>query len=152
MTIREHFPELATWTIRILATDLSHGVLAKAAAAQYSQIEINRGIPAPLLVKYFERQGLKWSIVEPIRRMVDFKQMNLAEPWPVLPRMDIIFLRNVLIYFDSETKKRILANVRSVLRPDGYLFLGGAETTINLDEGLERVPNQRAVTYRLRAA
>jgi chemotaxis protein methyltransferase CheR len=152
MIIREHFPALANWTLHILGTDLSEEVLAKARAAQYGQVEINRGVPAPLLVKYFERHGLRWTVVEPIRRMVEFRHMNLVAPWPALPRMDIVFLRNVLIYFDAETKKTILRKVRSLLQPDGYLFLGGAETTINLDDALERVPNEKAVTYRLRAA
>ena len=82
--------------------------------------------------------------------MIEFRQINLAEAWPPSPQMDIIFMRNVLIYFDVETKKAILGKVRRVLRPDGYLFLGGAETTLNLDDAFERVAFDRSGYYRLR--
>ena len=150
MLLREHFPELLTWNVRILATDLNEEVLAKARAGQYGQVEINRGLAAPMLMKYFTRDGLKWIISGDLRRMVDFQQMNLAAPWPTMPPIDVIFLRNVLIYFDAPTKKRILANARQLLRPDGVLFLGGAETTINLDDAFERMPHEKAAVYRLR--
>lgn len=103
-----------------------------------------------MLMKYFTRDGLKWIISGDLRRMVDFQQMNLAAQWPMMPQMDVIFLRNVLIYFDAPTKKRILANARQLLRPDGVLFLGGAETTINLDDAFERMPHEKAAVYRLR--
>lgn len=150
MLLREHFPELLNWNVRILATDLNEEVLAKARAGQYGQVEINRGLAAPMLMKYFTRDGLKWIISGDLRRMVDFQQMNLAARWPAMPQMDVIFLRNVLIYFDAPTKKRILANARQLLRPDGVLFLGGAETTINLDDAFERMPHEKAAVYRLR--
>lgn len=150
MLLREHFPELLTWNVRILATDLNEEVLAKARAGQYGQVEINRGLAAPMLMKYFTRDGLKWIISGDLRRMVDFQQMNLAARWPTMPSMDVIFLRNVLIYFDAPTKKKILANARQLLRPDGVLFLGGAETTINLDDAFERMPHEKAAVYRLR--
>jgi chemotaxis protein methyltransferase CheR len=150
MLLREHFPELLNWNVRILATDLNEEVLAKARAGQYGQVEINRGLAAPMLMKYFTRDGLKWIISGDLRRMVDFQQMNLAASWPAMPPMDVIFLRNVLIYFDAPTKKKILANARQLLRPDGVLFLGGAETTINLDDAFERMPHEKAAVYRLR--
>lgn len=150
MLLREHFPELLNWNVRILATDLNEEVLAKARAGQYGQVEINRGLAAPMLMKYFTRDGLKWIISGDLRRMVDFQQMNLAARWPAMPQMDVIFLRNVLIYFDAPTKKKILANARQLLRPDGVLFLGGAETTINLDDAFERMPHEKAAVYRLR--
>jgi chemotaxis protein methyltransferase CheR len=150
MLLREHFPELLNWNVRILATDLNEEVLAKARAGQYGQVEINRGLAAPMLMKYFTRDGLKWIISGDLRRMVDFQQMNLAARWPAMPPMDVIFLRNVLIYFDAPTKKKILANARQLLRPDGVLFLGGAETTINLDDAFERMPHEKAAVYRLR--
>ncbi len=150
MLLREHFPELLNWNVRILATDPNEEVLAKGRAGQYGQIESKRGLAAPLLMKYFTRDGLKWIISGDLRRMVDFQQMNLAARWPAMPPMDVIFLRNVLIYFDAPTKKRILANARALLRPDGVLFLGGAETTINLDDAFERMPHEKAAVYRLR--
>jgi chemotaxis protein methyltransferase CheR len=84
-----------------------------------------------------------------LRRGLEFKQMNLCAPWPSLPRMDIVFLRNVLIYFDAETKREVLAKVRRVLAPDGYLFLGAAETTLQCDGAFERVPRARANCYRV---
>ncbi len=150
MLLKEDFPQLASWNLRILGTDLNEEVLAKARAGRYGQIEMNRGLAAPLLLKYFSRDGLNWMISGDLRRMVEFQQMNLATPWPVMPRIDVVFLRNVLIYFDAETKKRILANVRGILRPGGRLFLGGAETTINLDDAYERVQHDKATIYRLR--
>jgi chemotaxis protein methyltransferase CheR len=148
MLIREHFPVLAGWKVRILGTDLSGEMVERARQGRYSQLEVNRGLPAPLLVKYFRRQGLEWQLSDEIRGMVEYRELNLNEPWPTLPPADLVFLRNVLIYFDVDTKRTILGRVRRVLRPDGYLFLGGAETTMNLDDAYQRVPIGRAVCYR----
>jgi chemotaxis protein methyltransferase CheR len=150
MLIRENFPQLLSWTIRILATDISSEVLTRARAGRYSQIEVNRGLPASLLVKYFQKRGSDWCLRDDIRQMVDHQILNLAGAWPPLPTIDIVMLRNVLIYFGVETKKTILAKVRRVLKPDGYLFLGGAETTFNLDDSFERVQLERATCYRVR--
>jgi chemotaxis protein methyltransferase CheR len=150
MLIRERFPQLASWSLRLMAADLSTEMLARAKAGRYSQLEVNRGLPAPYLVKYFRRQGVEWEISDEIRRMVELFPMNLAGQWPILPPLDIIFMRNVLIYFDLETKKSILSKVRRVLRPDGYLVLGGAETTFNRDESFERLTAGTAGWYRLR--
>lgn len=152
MLIKEHFPELASWTVRILATDLSTEVLAKAREGRYAQIEVNRGLPAPLLVKYFDRAGMGWQVKPELKRMVDFRPMNLITPWPSLPRMDVIFLRNVLIYFDLDTKRQIFGRIQQHLRPDGYLFLGAAETTVNVHDGFERLQLDKAGCYRLRGA
>lgn len=138
--LREHFPELAeSWRVRILATDLANRVLERAQAGVFSQLEINRGLPAALCVKYFRREGIEWRVHPKLRDLIEFREMNLVEPWPALPRMDVIFLRNVLIYFDTEAKKSILRRVRQALQPDGYLFLGAAETTLNLDDSFEWV-------------
>jgi chemotaxis protein methyltransferase CheR len=139
------------WRVRMLATDLSPAMLARTQAGIYSQFEVNRGLPAGLLVRHFRKQGLEWQIEEPLRRMVETRVVNLAVELPSMPSMDIIFLRNVLIYFDIATKRQILARVRRVLRPDGYLVLGGAETTLNLDDTFERVQIGRAPVYRLRS-
>lgn len=150
MLLHEHFGGLSGWSVDLLATDLSTAALEKAKQGRYTQLEVNRGLSARLLVKYFQRQGLDWQIADEIRRMVRFRPLNLIESWPSLPALDVIFLRNVLIYFDVATKKTILGKVRQLLRPDGYLFLGGAETTLNLDDRFERVNYQRAGCYRLR--
>jgi chemotaxis protein methyltransferase CheR len=125
--------------------------LLKAERGRYSQLEINRGLPAVLLSRYFTRQGIEWEIVKDIRDKVEFRSLNLADSWPTMPAMDIILLRNVLIYFDVEKKKQILAKVRRLLCRDGYMLMGGAETTLNLDENYERVRFENTAYYRLRS-
>jgi chemotaxis protein methyltransferase CheR len=152
MLLREHFPETAQWSVRIFATDLAQEVLERARAGVFTQLEVNRGLPAPLLVRYFRQDGTDWQITPEIRDMVQFEEMNLIEPWPALPDFDVVLLRNVLIYFDGESKQRVLRNLRQVLRPDGVLLMGGAETTLNLDDAYERLPIDRAGCFRLRAA
>jgi chemotaxis protein methyltransferase CheR len=147
--IREYFPELSGWTISFLASDLSREMLARAREARYNQIEVNRGLPANLLVKYFDQHGTHWQLKSSIAGMVQFQEINLARAWPVLPRMDLVLVRNVMIYFDIETKKAILARLTRVLKPDGYLLLGGAETTFNLDSSYRRVEAQKAGFYQL---
>ena len=104
-----------------------------------------------MLVRHFERAETDWRVVAPVRNMVRFKSLNLAESFDV-PQMDVVFLRNVLIYFDSATKSQVLQRVRRVLRPDGYLFLGGAETTLGLDDGFDRVSAGTCTVYRHRGA
>jgi chemotaxis protein methyltransferase CheR len=149
LTLREHFPELGDWDVNLLATDLSAEVLAKARAGKYTQLEANRGLPAALLVKYFHQQGTGWQLNDTVRRAVEFRELNLVRPWPALPKMDLVFLRNVMIYFDVETKKGILSRVAKVLNPGGYLVLGGAETTLNLDSAFRRVEALRGGYYQL---
>jgi chemotaxis protein methyltransferase CheR len=148
MIIREHFPELANWNVRIVATDISPSMLERTRQGRYSQLEVNRGCPATMLVKYFTRDGMHWVVNEDLRRMVSPQYLNLNERWPVMPQFDLVLLRNVLIYFDVPTKQQILAKVRQNLRPDGLLLLGGAETTMNLDANFERVPHGRSTWYR----
>lgn len=152
MTLMEHFPQLASWTVKITATDLSGEMVAKSRAGKYGQIEVNRGLPAHLLVKYFEKKGMEWQVKPEVQRWCEFRELNLIESWGPLPAMDVVFLRNVLIYFDVETKRAILGNVRKVLQPWGYLFLGGAETTINLGDVFERVQFDKAGCYRLKGS
>jgi chemotaxis protein methyltransferase CheR len=150
--LQENFPSLAGWSARIIGTDLSAEMVTRAREGRYSQLEVNRGLPASLLVKYFRQHGSDWQIREELRRRVEFQIVNLADAWPVLPPMDVVLMRNVLIYFGVETKKRILSKVRQLLKPDGFLFLGGAETTFNLDDGFERVQFDRTICYRVRKA
>jgi chemotaxis protein methyltransferase CheR len=147
--LRENFPQLATWSVNFLATDLSTEVLERARVGKYSQLEVNRGLPATLMVKYFRQHGSSWELIEDVRRAIQFKEMSLTRPWPILPRMDLIMMRNVMIYFDVETKKEILGRVARLLRPDGYLLLGGAETTLNLNDSFRRVEHRRAGFYQL---
>ncbi len=149
-TIYEHFPEIKDWMLQYIATDISEGMLAKCREGKYSQLEVNRGLPAPLLTKYFVKKGMGWQVNEDIRRRIDFKPMNLAGPWLPFPTMDIVFLRNVMIYFDTATKKQILANIRKILDPNGYLFLGGSESTMNLDDHYERVAISGTSCYRIK--
>jgi len=150
MLIREHFPELAAWKVNLLGTDLSDDVLERARAAKFSQIEVNRGLAAPLLLKYFQRDGMHWQIRPELRAMATFSKLNLIENWQTIPIMDVVFLRNVLIYFSPETKKMILQKVRRIMAPHAVLFLGAAETTMNLDASFERVQIDNSVFYRLK--
>lgn len=149
MLLREHFPELAGWQVTILATDLSLAMLERAKAACYRQLEVNRGLSSQQLLKFFERSGLDWRLKPEIRGMVQFQPLNLTSTFSGMPRFDVVFLRNVLIYFDVDMKRQILGKVRAQLQPDGYLFLGGAETTMNIDSAFERAPFDRAGCYRI---
>jgi chemotaxis protein methyltransferase CheR len=148
MLLRDHFPELASWKVSFLATDISNAVLAKARSGRYGQLEVNRGLPAPMLVKYFTKDGTEWIVREELRTMIDFRELNLIEPWPAMPTLDLVMIRNVLIYFDIPTKKKILTNIRQRLAPHGYLMLGGAETTMGLDDQYERVQIDKGIAYR----
>jgi len=151
MLLREHFGFLGTWRVDLIASDISREMLARTRQGRYSQLEVNRGLPASYLVKYFRKEGTEWQVRDDLRQMLSLREINLAEPWPLLPPLDIIFMRNVLIYFSVDSKKEILARVRKSLKPDGYLFLGGAETTLNLDDSFEAVPGV-STCYRLKGA
>lgn len=148
--LREHFPSLNGWNITFIASDISREMLARARGGRFNQLEVNRGLPAHLLVKYFQKNGAMWEISPDIRRMVEFREINLIHAWPSLPRMDVISLRNVLIYLDLETKRNILSRIPSVLDPEGYLLLGGAETTTNVDDAFKAVALEGATCFRLR--
>ncbi|MFY8221111.1 MAG: CheR family methyltransferase [Pirellulales bacterium] len=149
MLLNEHFPDLvATWRIRIIATDISEPVLARAREGVFSELETNRGLPAELLKKYFRPLQGKWSIVQECRRLVEFRCLNLNGPWPALPPCDVIFLRNVMLYFDVPTRAALVTKMRRVLKPDGALFLGGAETMIGIDTGYDRLAGAGCSYYR----
>lgn len=149
MVLHEYFPELLSWNIRLLATDLAQSVLERAQQARYTQLEVNRGLPAAMLVKYFTREGMHWQLSESIRRMVEFQPFNLAGATPFPGLFDIVFLRNVLIYFPLETKREVLQRLKRVLRTEAVLFLGGAETTLQLSDSFHRVPFDRHAYYRV---
>ena len=149
LVLKEWFPELDTWDVTLQATDISQTMLARCREGVYSQLEVNRGLPAALLVKWFKQEGTRWRIDDRLRSSVSFRPLNLATAWPPMPAFDIIFLRNVMIYFEVPTKREILAKMARLLRPDGYLVLGGAETTLNLSDAFQRVEALKCGYYRL---
>lgn len=150
MLVQELIGSDPSWRVRLLATDIDTKMLERTKEGTFNQFEVNRGLPAPLLVRYFARKGMHYQVDAKLRAMVETKFLNLAEPLPTMPTMDVVFLRNVLIYFDVETKRKILQGVKKIIAPDGYLFLGGAETTLNVDDSWERQTIGRATVYRLR--
>lgn len=147
MTLKECLP--AGRRAEIIATDLSNEVLDRAKQGVYSQLEVNRGLPATQLVQHFTRQGASWAISPELRSMVRFSKHNLLDSPPLGGPFDIIFLRNVLIYFEIDVKQDILRRLRSVLRPGGFLVLGAAETTVGIDDSWTRVQVGRSSIYQL---
>lgn len=137
------------WNIQILGTDLNQQILDKAASGRYLQIEVNRGLPAKYLVKYFTRAGLDWQISDSLRSMTRFQRFDLRSQMNSLGMFDLVFCRNVLIYFDVETKKQILASIRRTINSGCLLALGAAETTINLDNSYSRVVHGAATFYQV---
>lgn len=133
--------------IEILGTDISAEILDKARGGQYMQLEVNRGLPAKYLVRHFTRQNMQWEISSSIRAMVRWKKFNLKDNPVLLGTFDVVLCRNVLIYFDIETKRKILRNIRKTLVPGGYLILGSSETTLNIDETFGRRQVGRAILY-----
>lgn len=147
--LADSFPELATgWRVDIVATDINTTVLERARSGIYKQLEVNRGLPATMLTKHFERQGTDWKLKDPIRKLVRFETMNLLDRWPFTQPLDLVLIRNVLIYFDLPTKKTILGRIRTHLAPDGYLMLGGAETTLNVDDAYQANRDGKTILYR----
>lgn len=149
MMIDEHFPQLRNWSVKILATDISDQVLERARSGKFQQLEVNRGLPATLLVKYFTRIGNQWQIKQELRDVIEFSNLNLIGDWRLPRTPDIVFIRNVLIYFDVETKRGILQRIRKTMSTDGALFLGAAETTLNVDPHWERVSFENTSYYRM---
>lgn len=150
MTILDTAPTLTSWNTRILATDLNKQVLDRARAGQYSQLEINRGLPATHLVRHFTREGPGWKVSDQLRKMITFEQHNLMGLPPMGSPFDIVFIRNVLIYFSPQTKKEVLSRLRRAMRPDGYLILGAAETALGLDDQFVRQEVGKSTVYRIR--
>jgi chemotaxis protein methyltransferase CheR len=137
------------WRIQILGTDLNQQIVDKAASGRYLQIEVNRGLPAKYLVKYFTRAGLDWQISDSLRAMVSFQKFDLRSSMRTIGPFDLVFCRNVLIYFDVETKKKILREIQKTMNSRGLLALGAAETTINLDTNYSRVVYGSAAFYQV---
>jgi chemotaxis protein methyltransferase CheR len=138
---------LDDWNIQILGTDFSSQVLERARSGKYQQIEMNRGLPASLLVKYFLRSGVDWQLREPLRRMAHFETIDLRRSMRALGPFDLVFCRNVMIYFDAETKRNILKELHGTLFRGGWLLLGGAETAFGVDEWFERQPVGNSIVY-----
>jgi chemotaxis protein methyltransferase CheR len=147
MLLEDALPGAAS-RVSITATDLSREMVERTKAGRFSQLEVNRGLPAPMLVRHFTRAGNEWEVAPALRRMVTVSECNLAAPLPRMGPFDVVYLRNVLIYFDLPTKQSILRRVRELMRPDGWLFLGAAETTLGVDDSWERVVLGRSSAYR----
>ena len=148
MTLRENFPQLMNWSVRIIATDLSDEMLHRTREGVYSQFEVNRGLPAKLLVKYFQREGTSWRVHPELRNWIECRKLNLVSAWPSMPRFDIVFIRNVLIYFDQATKESVLQRAARNMAPDGNLFLGGDESLVGLNAPFTRETYDKTVCYR----
>jgi len=154
MCLKEMGAQLSGWRIEIIATDLSHEVLEKSRAGIYSQFEVQRGLPIQMLVEYFKQNGEFWQINPEIRAMVQHRQLNLLHDFSQLGTFDVVFCRNVLIYFDQPTKINVFNRLHRTTEPDGFLVLGAAETVVGLTETFKPYPDRRGL-YRpndLRAA
>jgi len=145
MCLKEIETEIAGWRIELLATDLSGEVLEKARAGLYTQFEVQRGLPIQLLVKHFSQTGDLWQIAANIRAMVRYRQLNLLADFTQLGTFDLVFCRNVLIYFDQETKTDVLNRLARVTAGDGYLVLGAAETVVGLTDRFKMVTDKRGL-------
>ena len=145
MCLKELAAEIAGWRIEFLATDLSGEVLEKARSGLYTQFEVQRGLPIQLLIKHFAQFGELWQIAPELRAMVRYRQLNLLADFSQLGTFDLIFCRNVLIYFDQQTKTDVLNRLGRVIAADGYLVLGAAETVVGLTDRFKMVPDKRGL-------
>lgn len=151
ITARED-ARMNAWRLDVLATDLAETVMDRGKAGVYSQFEVQRGMPAQMLVKYFSQDGDMWELDPAIRRMIRWQKLNLLGSFAGIGRFDIVFCRNVLIYFDRQTKTDVLTRIADVLEPDGYLLLGAAETVVGLSDRFEAEPNCRGLYRPISAA
>jgi len=145
MCLKEKAASLSGWRIEIVSTDLSQEVLEKSKAGLYSQFEVQRGLPIQLLVKYFTQIGELWQINSELRAMVQHKQLNLLQDFSHLGKFDVIFCRNVLIYFDQETKVNIFERMSKIIEPDGMLMLGAAESVVGITDAFRPYPDKRGL-------
>ena len=146
--LRREYP---LWDIDILATDISKKMLERGRQGSYSDLEVTRGLSEKRLADNFHRSGDRWLVNEELKQNVNFQYLNLINTWPTLPKMDIVFIRNVLVYFDYPTKCNLFAKVRKLLKPNGFLFLGGAESALSIDDQFERVFDSGGSCYRLKS-
>ena len=145
MVLNEMSSKFIGWNNQIIGTDISTDILEKASNGIYSQFEVQRGLPVQFLVKYFEKVDENWQISQKLRDMIKYQEFNLLETISKLGKFDIVFCRNVLIYFDQETKGKVLDQISDILPDDGLLFLGGAETVLGLSDKFKPVPNFRGI-------
>ena len=145
MILLEERAKLNGWRYAILGTDISRPVLDRAKSGLYSQFEVQRGLPIQMLLKYFEKAGDQWQIKQQVRDMIQYRVYNLLDDLKPLGTFDVVFCRNVLIYFDQATKGRVLDQISRRMTPDGVLFLGGAETVLGISDKFKPVPGQRGV-------
>ncbi|MBR0758143.1 protein-glutamate O-methyltransferase CheR [Bradyrhizobium jicamae] len=151
MCLKEMSAQLAGWRVEIVATDLSNEVLEKSKAGIYSQFEVQRGLPIQMLVKYFKQSGETWQVNPELRAMVQHRQLNLLHDFSQLGTFDVIFCRNVLIYFDQDTKINIFNRLARSVEGDGFLVLGAAETVVGLTDTFKPFPDKRGL-YRPNSA
>jgi chemotaxis protein methyltransferase CheR len=145
MLLKEQAEKLSGWRVEIVATDLSNEILDKAKEGLYSQFEVQRGLPISLLVKYFSQVGDRWQIDDSLRSMVKYQRLNLLEDLSSLGMFDVVFCRNVLIYFDTPTKTKVLDSISKMLPSDGFLYLGGAETVLGTSDRFQIMQGQRGI-------
>jgi chemotaxis protein methyltransferase CheR len=145
MTLTDMRATLGDRRVEIIGTDIAREQLARAREGLYSQFEVQRGLPMQMLVKHFRKEANGWRVAEPIRRMVEFREWNLLADLRPLGRFDLVFCRNVLIYFDQPTKAKVLDAIAGLMAPDGMLYLGGAETVLGITSRLAPVPGARGV-------
>lgn len=149
--LKELAPALSGFRVTFLATDYCEKMIDRCKKGVFSQLEVNRGLPTKLLLNWFERTGADFRVKDELRNTIEFKTLNLAAPaWPNLPPLDLVLIRNVLIYFSLETKREILSRIRRVMRSDGILGLGSTETTFNVDPSFERYEAGSAIFHRIR--
>jgi chemotaxis protein methyltransferase CheR len=127
MSVAEYFPDLAHWDVKIIGTDISRHVVDYAQRGRYRRLEVNRGLPARMLLKYMVREGEEWEVVPRIRSMCEFRYANLCTPMPQLPTFDLVMLRNVLLYFSQQDRRTLFSEIYRKMAPGGYLVLGNAE-------------------------
>jgi chemotaxis protein methyltransferase CheR len=145
MCLKALGPTIAGWKIDIVATDLSQGVLEKSKSGIFSQFEVQRGLPIQMLVKHFTQVGDMWQLNPDIRAMVQHRQLNLLQDFGHLGMFDIIFCRNVLIYFDQDTKAGIFERLSRLVEPDGFMVLGAAESVVGISDAFKPVPERRGL-------
>jgi chemotaxis protein methyltransferase CheR len=149
MLLTEQGAQLAGWKFDILGTDLSQEMVERARAGSYSQFEVQRGLPIRLLMKYFRQVDERWQIDDAIRGMVQYRVFNLLDDPNVLGPFDVVFCRNVLLYFDQQTRAGVLERIAALLPSDGVLYLGGAETVLGITDRFEPMPSERGIYRRV---